>query len=32
LYIESEWSYDRFHKNADKIVRVTMEYSNASRR
>jgi putative ABC transport system permease protein len=28
LYIESEWSYDRFHKNADRIVRVTMEYSS----
>jgi putative ABC transport system permease protein len=28
LYIESEWSYDRFHKNADRITRVTMEYSN----
>jgi putative ABC transport system permease protein len=28
LYIETEWSYDRFHKNADRIVRVTMEYSN----
>ncbi len=28
LYIESELSYDRFHKNADKIVRITMEYSN----
>ena len=28
LYIESELSYDRFHKNADRIVRITMEYSN----
>ena len=28
LYIETEWSFDRFHKNADRIVRVTMEYSN----
>jgi putative ABC transport system permease protein len=28
LYIGHEWSYDRFHKNADRIVRVTMEYSN----
>ncbi len=28
LYIGHEWSYDRFHKNADRIVRVTMEFSN----
>ena len=28
LYIQSELSYDRFHKNADRIVRITMEYSN----
>src|ERR1700681_4632604 len=28
LYISHELSYDRFHKNADRIVRVTMEYSN----
>jgi putative ABC transport system permease protein len=28
LYIESELSYDRFHKNMDRIVRITMEYSN----
>jgi putative ABC transport system permease protein len=28
LYIQSEMSYDRFHKKADRIVRVTMEYSN----
>ncbi len=28
LYIWSEWSYDRFHKNADRIVRITMEYGN----
>jgi putative ABC transport system permease protein len=28
LYIESELSYDRFHKNADRIVRITMEFSN----
>jgi putative ABC transport system permease protein len=27
LYISHELSYDRFHKNADKIVRVTMEYN-----
>ncbi len=27
LYIAHEWSYDRFHKNADRIARVTMEYS-----
>jgi putative ABC transport system permease protein len=28
LYIGHEWSYDRFLKNADRIVRVTMEFSN----
>src|SRR5215467_99708 len=28
LYIGHELSYDRFHKNADRIVRATMEYSN----
>jgi putative ABC transport system permease protein len=28
LYIENESSYDRFHKNADRIVRITMEYRN----
>jgi putative ABC transport system permease protein len=28
LYIGHEWSYDRFHKNADRIVRITSEYSN----
>jgi putative ABC transport system permease protein len=28
LYVQTEWAYDRFHKNADRIVRVTMEYSN----
>ena len=28
LYIGHELSYDRFHKNADRIVRVTMEYSS----
>ncbi len=28
LYIGHEWSFDRFNKNADRIVRVTMEYSN----
>ncbi|HMR91399.1 MAG TPA: ABC transporter permease [Chitinophagaceae bacterium] len=26
LYVWNELSYDRFHKNADRIVRVTMEY------
>ncbi len=26
LYIWHEWSYDRFHENADRIVRVTWEY------
>jgi putative ABC transport system permease protein len=28
LYIGHELSYDHFHKNADRIVRITMEYSN----
>src|SRR5258708_35174300 len=28
LYVAHEWSYDRFHSNAEKIVRITMEYSN----
>ena len=28
LYIGHEWSYDRFHSNADRIVRITSEYSN----
>jgi putative ABC transport system permease protein len=28
LYIGHEWSYDRFHRNADRIVRITSEYSN----
>src|SRR5258708_25500542 len=27
VYIKHELSYDRFNKNADKIVRVTMEYN-----
>ncbi|MGN6397345.1 MAG: ABC transporter permease [Mucilaginibacter sp.] len=26
IYIKSELSYDRFNKNADRIVRVTMDY------
>ena len=29
LYIIHELSYDRFNKNADRIVRVTMEYGQA---
>lgn len=29
VFISHELSYDKFNKNADKIVRVTMEYSNA---
>ncbi len=29
LYVFNELRYDDFHKNADKIVRVTMEYSTA---
>ena len=28
LFISSELSFDKFHKNADRIVRTTMEYSN----
>ncbi|CAN5177860.1 hypothetical protein BH23BAC1_BH23BAC1_47500 [soil metagenome] len=27
LYVADEFSYDRFHQNADRIVRVAMEYS-----
>jgi putative ABC transport system permease protein len=27
LYVYNETSYDRFHKNANRIFRVTMEYS-----
>ena len=27
IYIAHELSYDRFHKNADRIVRVTMDYN-----
>lgn len=27
LYIWHEWSYDRFHQHADRIVRVSWEYS-----
>ena len=29
VYISHELSYDKFNANADKIVRVTMEYKNA---
>src|SRR5688572_17474024 len=29
VFISHELSYDKFNTNADKIVRVTMEYSNA---
>jgi putative ABC transport system permease protein len=29
LYISNELSYDKFNVNADRIVRVTMEYQNA---
>ena len=29
VFINHELSYDKFNTNADKIVRVTMEYSNA---
>lgn len=29
LFINNELSYDRFNKNADRIVRVNMEYGNA---
>jgi putative ABC transport system permease protein len=28
LFISSELSFDKFHKNADRIARLTMEYSN----
>lgn len=31
LYIWHEWSYDRFHENADRIVRVTWEYDFADK-
>src|ERR1700729_2537265 len=27
LYVWNELSYDRFHKNADRLVRVTTEYT-----
>lgn len=30
LYIADELSFDRFHPNADRIARVTMEYSRGS--
>ncbi len=30
LFISNELNYDRFNKNADRIVRVTMEYGNAN--
>ncbi|MFT3911709.1 MAG: ABC transporter permease [Ferruginibacter sp.] len=29
VYINHELSYDKFNKNADRIVRATMEYKNA---
>ena len=29
VFINHELSYDKFNTNADRIVRVTMEYSNA---
>jgi len=29
IYISHELSYDKFNTNADRIVRVTMEYNNA---
>ncbi len=29
VFINHELSYDKFNSNADRIVRVTMEYSNA---
>jgi putative ABC transport system permease protein len=29
VYIQHELSYDKFNEKADRIVRVTMEYSNA---
>lgn len=28
LYITHELSYDKFHKNGERIARITMEYSN----
>jgi putative ABC transport system permease protein len=28
LFISSELSFDKFHKNADKLARITMEYSS----
>ena len=27
LYVSNELSYDRFHKNADRLVRITTEYT-----
>ncbi len=30
LYIFDELSYDKFHKNADRIARVTMEYTDGT--
>ena len=29
IYISNELSYDKFHENAERIVRVTWEYSFA---
>lgn len=29
VYVRHELSYDRFHENADRIVRVTMDYRSA---
>jgi putative ABC transport system permease protein len=29
FYVWNETSFDRFHKNADRIVRVTMEYNSS---
>lgn len=31
IYIWHEWSYDRFHEHADRIVRVTWEYDFADK-
>src|SRR6476646_7512661 len=28
VYILNEMSFDRFHKNSDRIVRVTMDYNS----
>ena len=28
IYIFDEWSFDKFHKNADRIARVTMDFSS----